>query len=389
MAANLKLIRVTTQVIVTKYHIKYVNCYYTGKRMKLTKLLLPSGLLISASVLSSAFTTGDALKLLYNAFFGQQTVYSMLSDPETLWPMDGGYGAPQYPNTYTTYYEDASLWVEQGRYKYEPAIVDFSGNSISWSDYHGATCPDSSAYKEMPITNAYQNTAVLPTNKGKNYIIKSLTLNQNVPFRFTARKHGGLTDLLSDSFYFWNFGDGMRRFNKKGDDYDAEHAYPFLGNYKLSSIVYSEEMNLGIQITVGLNGDFSLADDDIGYGFMDMPDVTYLEGCDVVEVNVIPNNAPYASASAYLSNSGTHVTSYNLTGQYSSDPDGNPLTYSWTYNGSTLTGESVTFLFPTPEDFTEQHTITLTVTDGDKSDSTNKTISVEPYCYSCNGQSQP
>jgi len=39
--------------------------------------------------------------------------------------------------------------------------------------------------------------------------------------------------------------------------------------------------------------------------------------------------------------------------------------------------------------YAKQYTVTLTVTDGDKSDSTNKTVSVAPYCWSCNGQSQP
>jgi hypothetical protein len=146
-------------------------------------------------------------------------------------------------------------------------------------------------------------------------------------------------------------------------------------------------MYFGIQVSYGMDGNFSLSNQDIDFIFTN--DTIYLEGCDIAEVNVIPNNAPTAIASAYLSNSGSHTTSFNFNGNYSSDPDGNPLTYSWTYNGSTRTGESVSFSFPTHEYLTKQYTVTLTVTDGDKSDSTNKTISVEPYCYSCNGQQIP
>jgi hypothetical protein len=347
--------------------------------MKLNKYLLGAGVMLSTSAISSTFDSGDALKYLYDAYFNKTSNMN-------IWPIDGGWEAPQYPTPYTKYFKDDPKFVEAGTYLQEPTI---SLQQISsWTDYHVHTCPDTGAWQEMPITNSAQGYTSYQTFGNKNVSVKKITVNQNVPFRFKSKVHGGLTDLLSDSFYFWSFGDGMRRFNKKGDDYDTDYTYPFLGTYYLSSIVYSEEWSIGIQISGGLNGDFSINDTRVKQ-LINKNGSIYLEGCDVAQVTVVPNNTPNASGYAREGTSSPSRTSYYFKGRNSNDPDGNPLTYTWTYGGITKTGETATFSFPTPVFGANSYTVGLTVTDGDKSDTTNVAVNVGPYCYSCNGQQIP
>jgi len=101
------------------------------------------------------------------------------------------------------------------------------------------------------------------------------------------------------------------------------------------------------------------------------------------------SSAQNAYGYAFERTSSPSSTSYYFKGTNSSDPDGNPLTYTWTYGGTTKTGETTIFTFPTPEFGTNSYTVGLTVTDGDKSDTTNVIVNVGPYCYSCNGQQIP
>lgn len=347
--------------------------------MKFGKYLLGAGVMISTSAISSTFDTGDALKYLYDAYFNKASYMD-------IWPIDGGWSTPKYPEPYIKYFKDDPKFVESGTYLQEPTI---SLKQIkSWTDYHVHTCPDTSAWRKMPITNTPQGYTNYQTFENKNVSVKKITVNQNVPFRFESKVHGGLTDLLSDSFYFWSFGDGMRRFNKQGDDYDTDYAYPFLGTYYLSSIVYSEEWSIGIQISGNLNGDFSISDTRVGR-LINKNGSIYLEGCDIAQVSVVPNNAPNAYGYAFQGTSSPSATSYYFKGSSSNDPDGNPLTYTWSYGNITKTGETVAFTFPNHEILTKSYTVSLTVTDGDKSDTTNVTVNVSPYCYSCNGQEIP
>lgn len=347
--------------------------------MKFNKLFIPVGLLISATALSSTFSRGDALKYLYNAYFGEMPSYY---DPNIQWPIDGGYGAPKYPNTFTHYRDETPRYVESGKYLHEPS-VNLSGVIRSWSDEHAQTCPQTSKYKKMPFTNAADSWVQYYIYGKPSISIKSFNVNQNVPHRFTAKRHGGLTDLLSDSFYFWSFGDGMRRFNKQGDNYAAEHRYPFLGTYIISSIVYSEELYFGIQVSYGLDGSFSLSNQDFKPILTN--DTIYLEGCDIAEVNVIPNNAPNARIYSSEIATSSSVTTFSFNASNSTDPDGNPLTYTWSYSGISKSGKAVTFHFPRDDSLTKPYTVTLTVTDGDKSDITNRTVYISPYCATCNG----
>jgi len=341
--------------------------------MKFKKTIVVLSVMLSTATLSTTATAdiftdaGDALVELYDDFVDKWNNHS----PELDWPIGYAWGL----DANNDYVETTS---------YTEPKVDYLGYFDKWSEVHAAACPNTNKFRDMPITNETSNYV---TKNGVS--IKSLTVQQNVPFRFKSKVHGGLTDLLTDSYYFWSFGNGNRRFNRKPDRYDTSYAYSYQGKYLLSSVVYSTEMYIGIQIGGGFDeGSWTVND----LKFKDLiyeSDVVYLEGCDIAEVNVVLNNAPTARSRAYLGNSGTSITSFYFDGGSSSDPDGNPLTYSWTYNGVTRTGERVSFSFPTHEVLTKQYTVTLTVTDGDKSDSTNQTINVQPYCYSCNGQQRP
>jgi fibro-slime domain-containing protein len=81
------------------------------------------------------------------------------------------------------------------------------------------------------------------------------------------------------------------------------------------------------------------------------------------------NNAPVANAGADQTVNATgQTTSVTLDGSGSSDPDGDNLTYSWSNGASGAT--------PTVQLADGTHVITLTVSDGEKSDTDDVTITV-------------
>jgi hypothetical protein len=339
--------------------------------MKFKKTIVALNAMLFTMTLSTSATAnivddaGDKLMALYDGFIDKWNKH----DPQLDWPIAHSWGLLAN-----------DLYIETPS-SYEPTVNDYLNYyaKTQWSDAHAYTCPQTNKFRKMPIRTEASNYVTVD-----GVSIKSFTAQQGVPFRFRAKEHGGLTDLLSDSYYFWSFGNGTRRFNRNNDDSDTTYSYQRIGNYYLSSIVYSTEMYFGFNVKGGID-DGSWQTDDLKYSLIYESDVVYLEGCDIAEVNVVYNNAPNASAYAYLRSSKRYGTTFNFSGSDSSDPDGNPLTYSWTYNGTTKTGESVMFTFPTRAT-AKHYTVTLTVTDGGKSDSTNKTVLVEPYCYSCNGE---
>ena len=92
------------------------------------------------------------------------------------------------------------------------------------------------------------------------------------------------------------------------------------------------------------------------------------------ELNVNENEPPVANAGPdqtveQTSYSGAEVT---LDGSGSSDPDDDPLTYSWTWEGCSATGVSPTVTFPLGTT-----TVTLTVDDGELTDTDTVDIFVE------------
>ncbi len=285
-------------------------------------------------------------------------------------------------------YEDNSRYTETGYYGFEPTFSDPYNRIFlqPWSDVHKKTCADSSAYKEMSILgtpDGYTNFASL---SGNVKTMKSFKVNQGVPFNFSAKRHGSLTRWLRDTFYFWSFGDGIRYLNKKEQVNDVGHSWKQLGKYTLSSLVYTEDKILGFSIGIDVDGDFGYIDS--GWGFINETGPLYLEGCDVAEIEVVPNNPPSANFSYHTTNQALATTSIRFD-SHSSDPDGNPLTNTWRYGSQTKTTKSANFTFTTPHYTTRKYTVSLTVSDGDMSDTTTKTVYVAPYCYACNGRIEP
>jgi hypothetical protein len=340
--------------------------------MKFKKTIVALNAMLFTMTLSTSATAnivddaGDKLMALYDGFIDKWNKH----DPQLDWPIAHSWGLLAN-----------DLYIETPS-SYEPTVNDYLNYyaKTQWSDAHAYTCPQTNKFRKMPIRTEASNYVTVD-----GVSIKSFTAQQGVPFRFRAKEHGGLTDLLSDSYYFWSFGNGTRRFNRNNDDSDTTYSYQRIGNYYLSSIVYSTEMYFGFNVKGGID-DGSWQTDDLKYSLIYESDVVYLEGCDIAEVNVVHNYAPTARVSAYKTNSYPSRTWFRFEGDNSTDPDGNPLTYTWTYGGITKTGSSVSFSFPTHDFLTKRYTVTLTVTDGGKSDYTNKTIRVQPYCYSCNGQ---
>lgn len=305
----------------------------------------------------------DSLVFLYDTYFGK----------EMDWVIDESGAIPRMPSWYKKYYQETDKFVESGTFGWEPTIeeIAFGYSRYDWSEKHKDVCSNTSAYKEMPITTAASGYDThYSFMSGKSSQVKRITVSQNVPFTFKAKTHGGLTDLLSDSYYFWSFGDGIRRFNKKGDDESASHTYMRLGEYSLSSIVYSEEWSIGISVGTSLNGDFSVNDSKVS-GKLESHGKLYLEGCDFAIVNVVPNNAPKASI-AYQGPHTAGITMVGFHGSISSDPDGHPLTYTWRL-GTKVMANTATFKLPLGAFYNlrKQYSgISLTVSDGDKSDTT-------------------
>ncbi|MDQ7048440.1 MAG: hypothetical protein Q9M92_02430 [Enterobacterales bacterium] len=113
-----------------------------------------------------------------------------------------------------------------------------------------------------------------------------------------------------------------------------------------------------------------------------------LEGCDIAEIVVVPNDPPVAVGYVFSkATTGLQTQKIVFTAAASSDPNNNPLTHTWAYGNIVKVGSMTSFDIARPEFQPEEHSITLTVSDGGKSDETTFTFYVDPYCFSCNGQS--
>ena len=326
---------------------------------------------------------------LLKTYFGGHLV---ITSP---WPIEGGYSKPKYPRAGDKYFDENSAFINSGTFLTEPVFNVYAGTGLStspnpmgylthWTDSFVRLCSGSSAYRKMPLygtPDSWVNYTDM-FNGGVKRSIKSFIVNQNVPFRFSAKKHGGLSKRLKDSVYYWSFGDGMRTFNKRKDVNGVTHTYPFRGSYSVSSMVYSKGFNFLIQIGSSNGGDLKLDYSKMYKGLYIRGD-DYLEGCDYADVTVVKNDAPKASISAFKTSSSHRRTTYTFSADNSSDANGNPLTYTWRSRNTTRTGKRVSFSFNNPEGpRTLYYTVSLTVSDGDKSNTTTRRISTKRYQYS-------
>ncbi|WP_394230880.1 PKD domain-containing protein [Shewanella colwelliana] len=320
----------------------------------------------------------DAIVDVYDHFFGDKDSIQSVLDRTTPEPIWEGY-----------YFTENNYFMKQGKYSsnewyYNDTFMIWE----KWGESHRLLCTDEDVYKEVPFVSdpsgyfSYYNTR----NK-KSFTIKEYTANEGVPFVIHAHEHGGVTDLLTDSYYFFSYGDGMKQYNKKGDDREGVHTYLRTGEYDISSIVYVNEFVFFVSYGGSLKGDFSGANGSWNFK-LDTSDDLYRESCDTARVKVLPNNAPTAKI-RYSRVEGKRTTTVFLNGSSSADPDGNPLTYKWTVNGQTVYGKNASISLPTPGIRSKTYPITLVVSDGGLSDSTNSSVAIFPYCYRCNGEMIP
>ncbi len=98
--------------------------------------------------------------------------------------------------------------------------------------------------------------------------------------------------------------------------------------------------------------------------------------------NPSPTNRAPVAAFSISSNPSTVGTILNFNASTSSDPDGNALTYAWTFGDTgTATGVTATHAFATAASFT----VGLTVSDGKLSNNTTKSLTINPV-VSSNGK---
>ena len=91
-------------------------------------------------------------------------------------------------------------------------------------------------------------------------------------------------------------------------------------------------------------------------------------GSDSITLNAVPNTAPSAS----FSSTGQYMT-HSFDGSASSDADGHSLTYQWDFgDNQTATGQNVSHTYTLPGSYA----VTLTVSDGQDSDSTVQSVVV-------------
>ena len=296
------------------------------------------------------------------------------------WPTPGEYLPPG--NYMDPYYKKDGPVTMMGWYMQFDYGGIFNYGYGTFADGFISTCGGSRAYKNMPIVNStptYKSTYSIENNK--DYSSKVITAYQGVPIRISAYRHGGLTKILADSFYYWEFGDGIRAFSDKAHDSDVEYAFNDLGEYLVKSFVLSEEFNVGIGIGGDSNGGEVTGlkptlDIDQGKNL-------YIEGCDFAYVNVKRNNAPKADFFVTNINRGRTHTNFTISAR-SSDPDGNKLFHKWSVSGngysSEGTGDSFKVRLANPTGPNKNYfNVKLTSTDKGKSDSFTRTITTIEY----------
>ena len=153
----------------------------------------------------------------------------------------------------------------------------------------------------------------------------------------------GSSDLDGDALtYSWNFGDGA---SLSGTSALVTHVYADPGSYTVTLVVNDGALDSN-------------------------PDTTTVTVNDVNEAPVADVGGPY---------SGDEDTAINFDGSGSSDPDGDPLTYSWDFgDGGNGTGESPSHTYADPGSYT----VTLVVNDGTLNSSpSSTTVTVNDVNY--------
>ncbi|GAA81591.1 hypothetical protein EU508_13025 [Pseudoalteromonas fuliginea] len=317
----------------------------------------------------------DTLTNLYGVIFRGEE-FDIYQD----WPEPGDYAPPG--NYMDPYYNTDGPVTMMGWYKQFDYGGMFDYGYGTFADGFISTCGGSRAYKDMPIVNstsAYKSTYSIENQE--DYLAKVITAYKGVPIRLSAYRHGGATKLLADSFYYWEFGDGIRAFSDKAHDNDVEYSFNETGEYLVKSFVLSEEFNIGI----GIGGD-SYGGEVRGLAptlDIDQGDTLYIEGCDFAYIDVKENHTPKADFFVTKIEPDRSHTNFTISAR-STDIDGNKLYHKWsvTGNGYHTEGEGDTFKvrLRNPSGPNKSHfSVTLTSTDKGKSDTYTSSITTLEY----------
>ncbi len=349
------------------------------KKIKLifVSLILTVG--VTNTVSSEEIEWPLILGTLYNLFWDNNNFsFCPFDFCNQKWPIH----LTQDPDPKIGVYEDNKDRTETGYYGFEPRFrlkMKHVYGVLPWSEVNKKSCSDSTAYKDLSILGTPDGYTNFPSFSGNVETMKSFKVNQGVPFNFKANRHGRLTRWFRDSFYFWSFGDGIRYLNKKPQVHEVGHSWNQLGKHTLSSLVYSEDNVLGFSFNIDIDGDFGFIGTNWD-GFTKTGSL-YLESCDVAEIDVVLNNKPIARVAEYQTiYNGTDYQQVNFSAGLSSDPDGNPLTYTWKYRGKVNTGKNVRY---TISSFSGTQYLTLTVSDGGKSDTTTHAFKPRRCMVNC------
>jgi hypothetical protein len=204
--------------------------------------------------------------------------------------------------------------------------------------------------------------------------------NVGVPTEIHAKKPSWTTrELFKHKWILW-FGDGNMLPLSKNDRSGTNHVYRVEGNYVLNFVM----LESGIDWFLGWSSD---SVDDLSWSDIDVKieinDDLAPDACNYGEMRVLPNDAPYARAT--VGTDWSNPGRYRFSAQGSSDPNGNPLSYHWTFDdGTTSSGEVVYKHYPEWA-FGSRH-VTLTVSDGGLSDTTVRSFELAPACGGMTGR---
>lgn len=257
--------------------------------------------------------------------------------------------------------------------------------------------------------------SVVPVNTRPNAAVSCSLDNPELPRyqRDTASCTGASSmDMDGDTLtYLWDFGDGTT-----ATTVDASHTFSSSGRHNISLTVNDGELEDtattsvflvlddfdctvdGVDISCevvgpgggdynwdfgdgstatgtpvshsyGANGDYEVS---MEVSYDGSTALTFTKTY-TVEANAVPNQPPVACFMQLAAPEPNNGVAPQLDASCSSDPNGDPLTYSWDFGtGDTGTGVMPSYEWPAPGSYT----VTLTVSDGVESSSTSDTLVV-------------